>query len=126
MRADDDKKGKVLPIRKQDARCYGGGGMVNALFLIQVGLMSDDEDLEKDLATELVESLAELFERYQDDNLHAEMIYKTLKNASSLMDTFYSEATVCPKCGSFNIAVEETDEETHNQCLDCNNSFIAE
>lgn len=118
------KKDNILPLRKSDPFCNTKSPITNAIFMAAAFLYYPETE-EKTLKA-ICEVLADYFESYQDENLIAELLYHDTLKLMALIDVFQSEATICPNCKSFNIAVEETDDETFNTCLDCQNSFISE
>lgn len=121
---EQNKKTNIIPLRKTDPFCYSSGGAItNALFLIQMAL--NHEETEEETVTHLLEIITDAFSDLQED-LHAEMIYKDLVKVQSMVDSFYSEAQACPSCKSFNILVEESEEDTHNTCLDCQKQFTTD
>ena len=122
---DKKEKDNILPLRKKDITCHlPQSGIGNALFLI--GIASQSEEYEQEIVKSLLEIVKDVLESYQENDLLAEIAYRDIIKIEHIVDAFFSEATICPNCKSINILVEESDEEIHNKCLDCQNNFISD
>jgi len=118
------KKDNILPLRKSDPFCHTSSAAGNTIFMLYALL--NYEETEGETLKGIIDALSEYFESYQENDLVAEMIYREFIKIAALIDAFQSEATICPKCKSLNVVVTETDDETENQCLDCQSFFTSD